>query len=49
MISNTILGTDSSAPSVLSDRLKCEMVRATNTDKATMFEFSYPNKETEEE
>lgn len=49
MISNTILGTDGSVPSVLSDRLKCEMVRATNTDDATMFEFSNPNKETVEE
>jgi len=49
IISNTILGTDGSAPSVLSDRLKCEMVRATNTDDATMFEFANPNKETEEE
>ncbi|MTI23630.1 hypothetical protein [Fulvivirga kasyanovii] len=49
MISNTILGTDGSAPNVLSDRLKCEMVRATNTDDATTFEFSNPNKETEEE
>jgi len=49
MISNTIPGTDGSAPSVLSDRLKCEMVRATDTDDATMFEFSNPNKAIEEE
>lgn len=49
MISNTILGTDGSAPSVLSDRLKCEMIRATSTVDATIFEFSNPNNETEEE
>lgn len=49
MISNAILGTDGAAPSVLSDKLKCEMVRATNTADATMFEFSNPNMEAEEE
>ncbi len=49
MISNTILGTDGAAPHVLSQRLKCEMVRATNTPDATYFTYSNPGKETEEE
>ncbi len=42
MISNTILGTDGAAPSVVSERLMCELVRATIVPDATMFEYANP-------
>ncbi|HAA12150.1 MAG TPA: hypothetical protein DCE41_10800 [Cytophagales bacterium] len=49
MITNTILGTDGSAPSVLSRQLRCEMVRATHTDRGTIFKYHDPTKSKVEE
>lgn len=49
LISNTTLGTDSGAPSVIADRLKCELVRATNVPDATMFEYSNPKAHNEKD
>lgn len=41
-VDNSILGTDGSAPSVLSDILNCRMLRMTCSDNGNIFEYKNP-------